>query len=130
MSEADIEFLRRWVAAFNAGEELPLEEIFDPEVEWLPLRSATEGAYRGLSGVEAFFEDNEEIFDRVEWRHEYEDLGDRVLVWGHNHIRAKGSGLEMDVEIGGLMEFRDGKIVRWKDFGSKQKALEAAGQAG
>jgi len=27
------------------------------------------------------------------------------------------------------MEFRNGKIVRWKDFGSKQKALEAAGRA-
>jgi hypothetical protein len=26
-----------------------------------------------------------------------------------------------------LYEFRDGKVVRWEDFGSKDKALEAAG---
>jgi hypothetical protein len=82
-----IELLRRWQAAFNAGEELPLEELFDPGVEFLPLRSATEGSYRGLTGIEAFFE---------------------------------------DTEIGGLMDFREGKIVRWKDFGSREKALEAA----
>jgi hypothetical protein len=26
-----------------------------------------------------------------------------------------------------VFEFRDGKIVRWQDFGSKDAALEAAG---
>ena len=26
-----------------------------------------------------------------------------------------------------IIEFRDVKIVRWEDFGSKDKALEAAG---
>ena len=58
---------------------------------------------------------------------EYADLDDRVLAWGSIHVRARGSGIETDVETGGLFEFRDGKIVRWEDFGSKQKALEAAG---
>jgi hypothetical protein len=28
-----------------------------------------------------------------------------------------------------LFEFRDGKIVRWEDFGSREKALEAAALA-
>ena len=60
-------------------------------------------------------------------RHEYKDLGERVLVWGHNHFRTRSTGLEMDIEIGGLMDFRDGKIVRWEDFGSKAEALAAAG---
>jgi ketosteroid isomerase-like protein len=123
-----IALLRRWQAAFNAGEELPLEDVFHPDVEFVPLRSATEGSYRGLTGIEAFFEDTEEIFEMFEMHHEYEDLGDRILVWGHNHVRARGSGIEADIEIGGLMDFRDGKIVRWEDFGSKQKALEAAGR--
>jgi hypothetical protein len=27
------------------------------------------------------------------------------------------------------MDFRNGKIVRWEDFGSKEKALEAAAAA-
>jgi len=44
-------------------------------------------------------------------------------------LRAKGSGIETDIPVGGVFEFRDGKIVRWEDFGSKEKALDAAGLA-
>jgi hypothetical protein len=62
-----------------------------------------------------------------QFRTEFEDLGDQVLVWGTIHVRAKGSGLETDIPMGGLYEFREGKIVRCEDFGSKEKALEAAG---
>jgi hypothetical protein len=42
-------------------------------------------------------------------------------------VRARGSGIETDIESGGLFESRDGKVIRWQDFGSKDKALEAAG---
>jgi len=42
-------------------------------------------------------------------------------------MRAKGSGIETDIPFGGVFEFRDGKIVRWEDFGSKDRALDAVG---
>ena len=42
-------------------------------------------------------------------------------------MRARGSGIETDIPTGGILQFRDGKIVRWEDFGSKDKALEALG---
>jgi hypothetical protein len=29
-----------------------------------------------------------------------------------------------------VFDFRDGKVVRWEDFGSKDKALAAVGQSG
>ena len=50
-----------------------------------------------------------------------------MLAWGSIHVRARGSGIETSIETGGLYEFRDGKIVRWEDFGSKDEALEAVG---
>jgi hypothetical protein len=59
--------------------------------------------------------------------YEFTDLGEQVLAWGSIHMRARGSGLETDVQTGGIAEFRDGKVVRWEDFGSKEKALKAAG---
>jgi limonene-1,2-epoxide hydrolase len=31
--------------------------------------------------------------------------------------------------MGGVFEFRDGKIVRWEDLGSKDQALKAVGLA-
>ncbi len=59
------------------------------------------------------------------------DLGDgRVLCWGFLETRAAGSGVEMDVPVGGLFEVREGKVTRWEDFGSKEKALDAAASPG
>jgi hypothetical protein len=37
------------------------------------------------------------------------------------------SGIETDIPTGAIVEFRDGKILRWEDFGSKEKAREAPG---
>jgi ketosteroid isomerase-like protein len=126
----NIELARSLQERWNRGDLTVPPDTFHPDVEFLPLRAATEGAYRGIAGVERFIADTGEVFEKFETNYEYADLGDRVLAWGSIHFRARGSGVETDVETGGLIEFRDGKIVRWEDFGSKAKALEAAGRAG
>jgi ketosteroid isomerase-like protein len=125
VSQENVEIVRRVMDSWNRGERRDLSP-FHPDVEWLPLRAATEGAYRGIAGIERFIADAEETFDKFEPRQELLDLGDRVLAWGPIHVRARQSGIETDIPTGGVFEFRDGKIVRWEDFGSKDKALEAA----
>jgi hypothetical protein len=50
-----------------------------------------------------------------------------VLAYGTIHVRGKGGGVAMDIPSGGVFDISDGKIVRWQDFGSKQRALEAVG---
>lgn len=125
-----MELVREMQEGWNRGETAVREEVWHPNVEFLPLRSATEGGYHGLPGIETFIRDTLAVFEKFEMNYEYTDLGDRVLAWGSIHLRARGSGLETDVETGGLFDIRDGKIVRWEDFGSKQKALEAAGLSG
>ena len=65
--------------------------------------------------------------EKFDLHYEFLDLGERVLAWGVIHVRARGSGIETDIPTGGIFDFRDGKIVRWEDFGSKEKALQAAG---
>ena len=109
--------------------DVNLRLYYHPDVEYLPLRSATEGTYRGIAGVERFNADTKEVFEKFEPHYEFLDLGERVLAWGVIHVRAKGSGIETDIPTGGIFEFRDGKVVRWQDFGSKAKALEAVGLA-
>ena len=126
MSEENVEIVRRATDAWNRG-ELDPEEAYQPDVEFLPLRAATEGGYHGLSGIESFVSDTFDVFDKFEVNYEFTDLGEWVLAWGTIHVRARGSGLETDIQTGGLVEFRDGKIVRWEEFGSKDTALEAAG---
>jgi SnoaL-like protein len=127
MSEENVKLLEAMQSAWNRGEPLPTADTFHPDVEFYPRRAATEGAYLGVAGIDRFLADTGEVFDKFEMHHEFEDLGDRVLAWGTIHVRARGSGVETDIPTGGLFEFSDGKVVRWEDFGSRERALEAAG---
>ena len=127
MSQENVEIVRSLQDDWNRGDTSADPDRVHPDLEFLPRRAATEGAYRGLAGLERFIADTLEVFEKFELRYEYADLGERVLAWGHIHVRARGSGIETDIEIGGVFEFRDGKLVRWEDFGSKDKALEALG---
>ena len=126
MSAENVELVRRLQDEWNRNDTFAVADTFHPDVEFLPLRTATEGSYRGLAGIENFVRDTREIFDKFEMRYEFADLGERVLAWGTIHVRARGSGIKTDIESGGLFEFREGKVVRWEDFGSKAKALQAA----
>jgi ketosteroid isomerase-like protein len=127
MSQENVEIIRSLTDDWNRGSAKADPDRLHPDLEFLPRRAATEGAYRGLAGFESFIADTLEVFEKFEMHSEFADLGERVLAWGHIHVRARGSGIETDVEIGGVIEFRDGKVVRWEDFGSKDKALEAVG---
>src|SRR3989440_10146560 len=122
MSQKHVELVRGLMERWNRGERTDTS-VFHPDVEWLPLRAATEGTYRGIAGIERFVADTEETFDKFELRQELLDLGERVLAWGPIHVRARQSGIETDIPTGGLFEFRDGKIARWEGFASKDAAL-------
>ena len=65
MSQENVEIVRRATDAWNRG-ELDPEEAYHPDVEFLPLRAATEGGYHGLSGIEAFVSDTFEVFDKFD----------------------------------------------------------------
>jgi hypothetical protein len=44
---------------------------------------------------------------------------------GISNVNLPCSGIETDIAGGSGFDFRDGKIVRWEGFGSKEKALDA-----
>src|SRR3954447_51544 len=117
----------RWLTDAGGDSDASLPYL-DAELEWIPLRAKTEGAYHGHEGFERFVADTFENFEIFEPQFELWDLGGGgVLASGFLHVVAKGSGVEMDVPVGGLFDLRDGKVTRWEDFGSKQKALDAVG---
>ncbi len=130
MSQENVEIVRRvFETDIEAIDELELRSVFHPDVVWLPQRAGTEGAYRGIAGIEKFLADTEQVFERFEVHFELLDLGERVLAWGRVDVRARASGIEVDVPMGSVFDFRDGKIVRWEDFGSQDQALKAVGLA-
>jgi hypothetical protein len=126
MSQENVELVASTVDRWNRGEWV-VPDAYDPELEWIPHRSLTEGAYHGIEGIERFAEDTRELFDVFELRYELLDLGEMVLGWGTIHFRARLSGIESDIPFGGLVTLREGRILRWEDLGSKEAALEAAG---
>jgi ketosteroid isomerase-like protein len=132
VSQENVEVVRRLNDALNRGEvnEMEIRSFFHPAVEFLPRRSETEGAFHGLAGMERYHTDTEEIFEKFEPHYEFLDLGERVVAWGTIHVRARQSAIETDISMGGVFEFRDGKIVRFEDFGSKESALKAVGLVG
>jgi ketosteroid isomerase-like protein len=133
MSQQNVEAVRRAFEAWNADDlDACLAEL-DPEVEWHPsIEPALEGGettYRGLDGARKAWDDYrggawERLTVRIQ---EIRDLGESVLVLGHLDLTARTTRMRFHEELGSLMTFRGGKILRSEDFLSHAKALEAAG---
>jgi ketosteroid isomerase-like protein len=128
MSHANIDLIRAIEDAWNRG-EVRLEH-FDPEIEWIAARSGIEGAFRGHAGMLRFRADTLDSFDKFEPHFdELRDVGERVLALGTIRVRGRDSATDMDVPVAGVFDFRDGKVMRWEDFGSRERALRAVGLA-
>jgi hypothetical protein len=79
-------------------------------------------------GTREVHRDTLENFEAFEPHFELRDLGEQqVLAWGTIHVRGSGAASRWTTPTGDIFEVRDGEIPRWQDFGSKEKALEAAG---
>jgi ketosteroid isomerase-like protein len=98
-----------------------------PEIEWIaPEDGAT---YRGREGVRQRYEEWFESFDDYRW--EVQQLidcgGENVLVEATEVARGATSGAAVRSSHYELLTFRDGMIVRIREFYDKSAALEAAG---
>jgi ketosteroid isomerase-like protein len=131
MSQENVQLVQRVEQEWNQGaiSDESLHAAFHADVEFLPLRAATEGTYRGIAGIQTFIADTQEVFDKFELHFELRDIGEDVLAWGAVHVRAQQSGIDTEIEQGGVFTVRDGKIVRWQAFSSKAEALKAVGLA-
>jgi len=105
-----------------------IEQVFDPEIEWVEAPERIDSMTRhGHAGVlESFgnWLDQWEEYS-VEVR-EVEDHGDRILASGREIGRGIGSGAGVDSDIHFVFTFRDGKIVRYEEFYDEDAARGAA----
>jgi ketosteroid isomerase-like protein len=124
-----VELFLRGTDAINRLDAAALMEMVDERSVFEPLRSATEGAFVGPDGMRRFLADTAETFDLFKATYpDVRDLGDgRLLAIGKIRMRGRESGVESDVATAAIVEFRDGVLVSYKDYGDAQLALEAAG---
>ena len=124
-----IEAFLRGVDAINRVDVAAVLEVVDEETVFEPLRSATEGAFVGPEGMRRFLADTADTF--VLFKASYtdvRDLGDgRLLAIGTIRMRGRGSGVESDVPSAAIVEFKDGLMARYKDYGDARLALQMAG---
>ena len=130
MSEENLQVVRATFDAFLRGDELAMLELVDPSVVFTPLPD-TPGfrschGHEGLVlGIEEFGTGAWEDFS-IEVRH-MRDFDDHVLAAYRWRGRGKVSGIQMEVDVYGLLTLREGKIARWQLFPSEQQALDAVG---
>ena len=126
-----MEKVLRSYAAWNRRDFDAAIEIGDPEVEWTMFGTTrfpgTEATYRGHGGVREFWrvftEPWEEFHIEIE---ETRTAGDLVVAFVRFHAKAR-EGLELEAPFVHLLEFRGGKVVRFRSFDDRAEALEAAG---
>ena len=110
-------------AAFDSGD-------LTADCEWIPAAEIP-GAQvvRGRDDFIEFMRVWTEDFEN--WSTSYERLvdlhDDRVLVLAHQWATGKGSGVPVELHFGQIWEFRDGKVIRIRNYIDEKSALEAAG---
>ena len=84
--------------------------------------------YTGRSGVREWVADMRDAWERMEVRPlEIVDAGNPIVSLGHAHLRARGSGVEFDYQLGAVFWSEQGLIVRELHFSDWNEALRVAG---
>jgi ketosteroid isomerase-like protein len=126
--------LRRWVDAYEAGgidgTEAVIGEVFDPEVEFSPLlaREIEGRTYHGHDGMREFFRELNDMLGDVRYEPpEYEVVGtDVILLFNRMIGSGRGSTVPVVQDLALVYEFRDGLVIRFTAYGTREEALEAA----
>jgi hypothetical protein len=117
MSQENVEVVKRFLGFGNfQAEALPddrLSELFDPEVEWIPIPQGllSESSYVGFEGIRRFSSDFFAAWDemRVEPR-KLRDAG--AVVLADLRMRGRMREFEIDEVWSAVFTLGDGRIVR------------------
>ena len=123
MSQENVEAFTRGVDAWNRDDFDTWIELFDPDLEWLALMEVFRGREGARSAWKSF---KGEAGLRVQFN-DIRDLGDSVLALGEAEGEGATSRLSFSGELAQWATYREGKVIRFRDFGSHAEALEAAG---
>ena len=131
MSQESVQIVIEAFTAFNRGDLDTWSEYFADDIDYRAVEGAPDdhGPIHGKDALRVYVQDWLGTFD--EFRNEPVELIDagegRVIAVTKISGRAKLSGIETDLTYAALYTIRDGKIVRGREYWSRDEALEAAG---
>ena len=128
MSEDNVAVVRR----FWSSPLTDLADVVDDDVDYRALEGAPDdvGVMHGRDGLVRYLADWAETFaDFSTELEEAEAIGeDQVVVVGRVSGRARASGVETELRLAVLYTVRGGRIVRGREYMTKDEALAAASQ--
>ena len=104
--------------------------LFDPNVRWTTADDEPDPqTYVGHEGVRQLIASLLDIWEQgfTMKAREFIDLGDVVVVPFTSHVQARGSGVALDADETHVFTVHDGKIVRVREYRTKDAALQALG---
>jgi hypothetical protein len=127
--EAAITALRGAYAAFNRGDIDAAVQPLDEHIEWTePAEFPGGGSYYGHQGVKGYLTQSRAAWAEVSSQPErFITAGDRIVVFVHARVRAKGSNEWQDVRLADVYTMRGGKAVQMRAFGDRGEALRWVG---
>ena len=130
MSRENVELTYRGHDAFNRRDLHAFLALMDPDTEFTPYEVSVQGGdpYCGHDGMRTWWEESLEVLPDLRAElYEVRDFGDRVYVRGCLRGHGASSGASFERALWAAVEWRDGKQVRYRAFGSEAEALEAVG---
>ena len=130
MSQENVDVVRRSFEAINRWDIDGLLELYDPDIQFLPLTGTRveSGGYVGHSGVRNYFEEVADIWEELHpYADDFRTVGSDVVVLGGCAVRGRGSGAETDTPMAWVVTVRNGKVTSHRGYRTRAEALEAVG---
>jgi ketosteroid isomerase-like protein len=137
MSLENVELAKQGIAAINeayAKDDIApwrqqVETIFDPEVVLEAGDAFTEGEWRGKEGAVGFVANQMEVLKEMRMRlDEFIDVDEDCFIVGITFGgHARHTAIPFEMHPFHVLTLRDGKILRWRVYLTREDALEAVG---
>jgi ketosteroid isomerase-like protein len=130
MAQENAEIVRRALEALQRGDLTAATDALAPDFEGRILAPGVGGdVFRGHHGARGWMADFSSAWEKAELGiREVIDVGDDlVLVRLRWRLRGRASGLETEREYSAVYKLHEGKIVRYREYVSRKKALESVG---
>jgi ketosteroid isomerase-like protein len=128
VSSRNVELAHQALRAVNRGDVQWLIEHSAPNVEIRGRGVAGEPVlYTGAAGIREYFHDMAESWQSIELVPEsFHEAGDRVVAIANRRLRGRGSGIDVEDQVGIVYELRDGLAIRISGYRDVVEALAEA----
>src|SRR5215211_9492749 len=128
MSPDNVAVAKRMYDARRRGDIEGVLAECDPDVEWHPHLATLGGKpIFGHAGIREYMASLKQAWGSFHHEpEEFFDLGDKVVTFLHTFARGKSSGIDVDVRVGHVLTFRNGKVLRFVTYLDRSEALKAA----